>query len=527
MDAKKIILDGQNLTIEDVYRLTRETSVRVDIAERAKKKVHRSKDFLDQSGRSKKIVYGFNTGFGPMASYLIGLDQAATLQRNLIYSHAVGMGQPLEESQVLAAMVVRLNTLARGYSGVSFGLLQLLSDFINHRLIPIVPEHGAVGTSGDLVQLAHIALALIGEGEVFYRGQRQPVKGCLRRLGLKPHLLQSREGLALINGTAMMSGIASLLVSETEQLLGLAVRLGAWSLELVKGFDDGLAERLHNFRPHRGQKTIAKSMRSLLASSRRLQDRSEWQKALKTKTGGSHIEEEVQQVYSLRCIPQILGPVLDVWYKVKREVEIEINAVTDNPIIDPEKNNIWHGGNFHGDYIASAMDQLKMAIVKLTMLSERRTDFFLNSKINQRFPPFMNLNQPGLTLGLQGLQFVATSTTAQSQSYAYPHHLHSIPTNGDNQDVVSMGTDAALMTSKVIANAFVVATIEALTLAQGTEWDGKISQFSQSARNLFKKISRIIFWLEDHRPVASNLEKLGDQIRKKWDLKVPELNGAE
>ena len=513
-----MVLNGDNLRIEDVAYLVSSPEISVRIANSAITAVKKSYNFL-QKALTKKIIYGVNTGFGPMASHIVGRDQLVELQENLIYSHATGMGEPLDEHYVLASMAVRLNTLAKGFSGVSLPLIKHLQTYINHRIIPVVPEHGAVGTSGDLTQLAHIALALIGEGGVYYKGKRQVASAVLRRLRIKPYKLRPKEGLALINGTSMMTGIAALVCHEARRLISLSVRTGALSLELVHGFNDSISERLHSLRPHRGQIVVAQAMRDILASSRLLRDRRTFQRMFEVNDDTHKIPTEVQEVYSLRCIPQILGPVYDTLVKTSKEVEIEINSVTDNPIIDFKGKNFLHGGNFHGDYIAAALDQLKMTIIKLILLSERRINFFLNRNVNRYFPPFMNLKKLGLNLGLQGLQFVATSTAAQSQTLAFPQYVHSIPTNADNQDIVSMGTDAALLTMKVIENAYILLAIELVTLAQAVDFLGEKEKLSRSSKDLFEGIRRVFPKLTEDRIIVEELKRAVDLTNK-----VPILN---
>ncbi len=504
---KTVILDGSSLRIEDVYAIAYDAGISVDIAKTSLEWAHKSRSFLEKEF-NKKIIYGVNTGFGPMASHIIGRNELTDLQVNLIHGHAVGMGNPLPEAYVVAAMVVRLNTLVKGYSGVSVELLQQLRLFINKRIVPVIPEHGAVGTSGDLVQLAHIALSLIGEGEVFYRGKRERTAKVLRALHIKPYKLKPKEGLSLINGTSMMAGIASLLSVEAKRLASLSLRNGAFSLESVGAFEDSISEKLQKLRPHRGQRMAAQALRSLLASSRLLRYRERFQREFVVTSATHKIPERVQEVYSLRCIPQIVGPVLDIIAKVWGEVTIEINAVTDNPIVDLKTATFIHGGNFHGDYIAVGIDQLKASLVKLTMLSERRINFFMNHAVNDFFPPFMNLKKPGLTMGLQGIQFVATSTAAESQSLAFPHNVHSIPTNADNQDVVSMGTDAALIASRVIENAFIVMAIELITLAQATDFLGEKKEYSDSSRELFREVRKALPAIVDDRDLTPRLKNV-------------------
>lgn len=518
---KTITLNGTSLSIDDVYLVAHDPTVKVKIAPSAIGKIERTEKFLEKASQ-KKIIYGVNTGFGPMASHIIGRDEIIELQKNLIHGHAVGMGEPLPVEYVIAAMVVRLNTLLRGYSGISVALLRRYEKFINERIAPIVPEHGAVGTSGDLIQLAHIGLGIIGEGDAIYRGKRQPIAPVLKELGIPEYQLKPKEGLSLINGTSMMAGIASLLCVESRKLVSLAIRSGACSLESVNSFTDSLSPVLHQLRPHHGQQAVAKALRELTASSKLMRDRKEFQEEF-TVTDETHtIPESVQEVYSFRCIPQIIGPIFDTLRKVSGEINIEINSVTDNPIVDEKGKTFLHGGNFHGDYVAAGMDQLKAAIVKLTILSERRINFFMYSATNKSFPPFLNLKTPGLTMGLQGLQFVATSTTARSQTLAFPQHVHSIPTNGDNQDVVSMGTDAAIIAAEVIENAYIVLTIELISLGQLARFLDQTGSYSKPSQELINDIQKNFPPVVDDREASQDLSralqyaKTGSILNMQW-----------
>jgi histidine ammonia-lyase len=503
---KSITVDGEKLNLEKIQSILL-SKIEIEVDTQALATINKSYKFLNQQ-LQKQIIYGVNTGFGPMASHILGKDQIVELQSNLIRSHAVGMGDKVEDRFVLAAMVVRINTLIRGYSGVSPELINQLKTLINHRIIPIVPEHGAVGTSGDLVQLAHIALCLIGEGEAVYNGIRKPVKVIFKELGIQPLKLKPKEGLALINGTSFMSGIGSQVCLESERLLNLATKTGAMALELVRAFPDSFSKELNDLRPHNGQVFIAQKLRNLLEDSKLLRDRIEFQKNIKIEKDVKEIQDTVQEVYSIRCIPQILGPIYDTLQQTRKIIETEINSVTDNPILDLDSYIFLHGGNFHGDYVAVALDQLKMTLVKLTMLSERRINFFLNRNINKFLPYFINLKKPGLNLGLQALQFVATSTTAQNQTYAFPHNVHSIPTNGDNQDIVSMGTDVALLTEKVVNNAFIVLAIELVTLTQAVDYLEVQSKLSKSSLDIYTKVRSILPKLVEDRVLIDELEIL-------------------
>jgi histidine ammonia-lyase len=510
---KTISLNGTTLTIDQLDAFLNETEYTVHIDQSAIQAVAMAKNFVDQQAEGK-IIYGINTGFGPMASHIISSHQQLDLQRNLIRSHAVGAGEPIKQTYVLAAMVVRLNTLLQGHSGVSLQLIERMQSFINRRIIPVIPEHGAVGTSGDLVQLAHIALSIIGEGEVFYNGERRPTQDVLTELGMELiYQLEPKEGLALINGTAVMTGIVATQCVDARRLLETAVKNGAFALELVHAYDDGISEQLHALRPHPGQKEIARTLRELLKDSGLLKSRSGLHETVKAQDDVLELPQAIQEVYSLRCIPQILGPVHDTLTQVAQTVEIEMNAVTDNPVIDWERGEFLHGGNFHGDYIASAVDHLKIALVKLTMLSERRVNFFLNKNVNKFYPPFLNLKKPGLTLGLQGMQFVATSTTAGSQSLAFPHHIHSIPTNGDNQDVVSMGTDAALLAAKVIENAYIVLAIERVTLAQAIDFTQEADKLSRPIETEYRAVRDVFPVVIEDRAFSPELNAVVNLLK--------------
>lgn len=513
MNNKKLILKGDSLRIEDLERLLKNKEIIVDISNISKKKILKCKKFLDDNIKGK-IVYGINTGFGPMASRAIGDKQLKALQNNLIRSHSTGIGNPIDPDYVLLAMVIRLNMFAKGNSGVSLGLVNRLNEFINKRIIPVIPEHGAVGTSGDLVQLSHIALALIGEGEVFYNGKRQETKKVLKSLKMGVYELDPKEGLALINGTSVMTGIMVMNCLRARKILDLETRMGAMALELVRGYKDSFSEKLHSLRPHAGQIKIAENLRDILKKSKLLREREKCHLNEKIDDEGvCEMDECIQEVYSFRCISQILGPVYESLQKVWQTVEIEINSVTDNPVIDWENKKFIHGGNFHGDFISYSADSLKISLAKLTMLSERRINFFLHERINKIFPPFLNLNKPGLNLGLQGLQFVATSTTAQSQTLCFPQYIHSIPTNADNQDVVSMGTDSALIASKVIDNALSVLMIEMITLCQAVDILKTRDKLSPSSVEIFDITRNFIKTVIDDRVISKEMEVFLERLR--------------
>ena len=507
--ANSLFLDGTRLTTEELARFVDDSSWKIVLADEVLRRLDSAHAALMEKA-TKEIIYGVNTGFGPMASQVINKKDLLQLQKNLIHSHATGVGEPIAAKFILAAMVIRLNTLVRGNSGISSALARALCALINNRIIPVVPKHGAVGTSGDLVQLAHIAGVLLGKGEVFVSGVRMDAKAALKRAGLRPYALKPKEGLALINGTSVMTGIAALLFLSVKRLLDVEITQSATALDVIGGFDDSIDPHLHLLRPHEGQILIAERMRKHLKDSRSLQKRSEFTKATPLQDKAYQLPELIQNVYSFRCAPQILGPLSDTLAFVMPIIETEMNATTDNPVYLPQIKKFLHGGNFHGDYIATAIDQLKIPLVKLSILSERRINYFLDHSLNHHFPPFLNKQTPGLTLALQGLQFVATSTTADNQSLAYPHSLHSISTNASNQDVVSMGTDAALMLSEVVQNTAIVLAIEAIALAQAIDLLDRKEQrrLARASRAYHKRIRKNTKVVTEDRGLGRDVERI-------------------
>lgn len=453
------------------------------------KRVEESFNFLKEFS-ANKVIYGVNTGFGPMAQYRISEEDKLHLQYNLIRSHASGVGKPLDEKAAKAVMLARLNTLSLGKSGIHPSVVILLKDLVNKNITPLIFEHGGVGASGDLVQLAHLALVLIGEGEVFYKGERKPTKEVFELEGLKPINIELREGLGLMNGTSCMSGIGILNVYYTRRLLEISLRLSCALNEVVQAYDDHFSEALNGTKRHEGQQEIAARMRDLLADSRMIRKREDH---LYNPDNKEEIfKDKVQEYYSLRCVPQILGPVLDTLEFTEKVLEDEINSANDNPIIIPENRLVYHGGNFHGDYIALEMDKLKIVVTKLSMLAERQLNYLMNAKINEIFPPFVNLGKLGFNFGMQGVQFTAVSTTAENQALSTSMYIHSIPNNNDNQDIVSMGTNAATMCAKVINNTFEVLAIQAITVAQAIEYLQCQDKISSSSKNLYDEIRAIV-----------------------------------
>ena len=438
-----------------------------EIDDKRYNKLTSSFEFLEEFSKDK-IIYGINTGFGPMVQVRIEPDDLNNLQYNLIRSHSTGLGDPLSPSYAKSVVLARLNSMLQGNSGVSIGVIEKLQTFLNKDIIPQIPEHGSVGASGDLVQLAHLGLNLIGEGKVFSKGEWRPTADVLKEEGVEPLKLKLRDGLAIINGTSCMSGIAAINLIYAKRLQNLAIVASSIVNEINDSFDDSFSKELNEVKLHEGQNYVAKQMRNFLSDSKLIKQREELfndDNEIKRKT----FKNKIQGYYSIRCVPQILGPVVDTISYAQEVVENEINSTNDNPIVSPENNNVFHGGNFHGDYISLEMDKLKLVITKLTMLMERQLNYLLNDKLNWKFPPFINAGKLGLNFGYQGLQFTATSTTSENQALATSIYIHSIPNNNDNQDIVSMGTNSALLAKRVIDNGFQVMAIHLMALCHAVD----------------------------------------------------------
>ena len=468
--------------------------------------------FLERFARNK-VIYGINTGFGPMAQWRVEDSHLRELQYNIIRSHATGMGEPLDDIYVRAAMLARVGSFAQCKSGVHPELVALLTEFINRGICPFIPRHGSVGASGDLVQLAHIALCLIGEGKVHYKGRWRPTSDVMRECGLKPVTIRLREGLSATNGTSVMTGISAVNQLHAENLLRLATIAAVWMNEIAGSYDDLMAAPLNESRRHEGQIAIARRMREISKGSLRLLKReNKLYDAAHKDINVFH--DKVQPYYSLRCAPQILGPIYDTLHYSRGVIENELNAASDNPIVDPVTENVYHGGNFHGDYISLEADKVKIAMVRLAMVSERQLNYLCHDRINGILPPFLNLGTLGLNYGIQACQFTATSTTAECQTLAMPNYVHSIPNNNDNQDIVSMGTNSAELCSQVIDNCYQVLSILYLAMAQAVDCLKISGPLAPATRARYEAIRCLTPTITDDTPFYDDLAKIENFLKK-------------
>ncbi len=427
-------MDGRNLTLEQIEAVARGAPVR--ISEAARRRVERARDFVDRQFALGEAIYGVTTGFGRLANISVDPADAAALQLNLVRSHAAGTGEPLDVASVRAASALRANSLSAGHSGVKPETLDLIVAMLERGVTPVVPSQGSVGASGDLAPLAHMTLTLIGEGEALFQGERLPSATALERAGLRPVELGAKEGLALINGTQVMTGIAALGLLRAERLAAAADLIGAMSLEAYLATERVFDRRLNDLRPHPGQERVAANLRALLAESEIVR---------------SHAEcDRVQDPYSFRCIPVVHGAVRDTNAHVRRVAEIEANSVTDNPLVFPDDGEFLSGGNFHGEPIALAIDFLKIGVAELASISERRLYLLLNAE--DRGLPLFLARRLGLQSGLMIVQYTAAALVNENKGLAWPSSVDSIPTSAGQEDHVSMGMTSANNLLRVLGN---------------------------------------------------------------------------
>lgn len=502
------ILNGDNLTPKELYNLSA-NRIEIGVSDKAISRVKKSYEFL-KSVYSNFNLYGINTGLGPMAQISISDEKLVEMQYNLVRSHTSGFPNYLNDDNCKAVFVSRLNSLIRGHSSVSPDLINHMVTMYNHEIIPCIPLHGGVGASGDLVQLAHLALAIIGEGTVYFKGQRMPGAEAFSKIGLQPSKLVLRDGLALLNGTSAMTGVAALnLVNATAALEWMLI-FSVLINEVMEAFDDHLSVELNSAKQHFGQMKIAEHARNILKGSKLIRERNNhWDKV----KSDNFFKEKVQEYYSMRCIPQILGPVYDSLAYANNVIQNELNSTSDNPIIDIESGNILHGGNFHGDYISLEMDKLKLVMTRLSMLSERQLNYLLNNRLNGKLPSFINLRTLGLNFGLQGMQFTATSTTSENQTLSTSSYIHSISCNNDNQDIVSMGFNSACIAAKIIENTFEVITIEAVAVLQAVDALGIKEKLSDYNLNIYNELRLIFPLITSDRSPSYEMETLKNYLK--------------
>lgn len=492
-----ILLDGDGLTLAELERVAR-GGARVALAPGARERVVRSRAVVEDAVASGSIVYGVTTGFGRLADVAIPADRLEELQLNLIRSHACGVGPPISREDTRAIMLLRANVLAKGFSGVRPELIELLAEMLNRGVHPVIPEEGSVGASGDLAPLSHLALVLVGEGEAEVEGDVMPGAAALRRAGLEPVSLRAKEGLALNNGTQVMTGIGALTLTAAERLAATADTAGAMSLEGLRGTPDAFHPALQRARPHPGQIASAERLRALLAES-------------EIRESHRHDDPRVQDAYALRCMPQVHGAFRNALAYVRQVLEVEANSATDNPLIFPDEDGglVISGGNFHGQPVAQVLDLLAIALTDLASISERRIERLVNPDLSD-LPAFLT-REPGVRSGMMLAQITAAALVSESKILSHPASVDSIPTGASREDHVSMGASAARKARKVLRNAETVIGIELMCAAQALEFLTPLKP-GVGVRRAYDLIRERIAPLEEDRVLAPDIEVVREMV---------------
>ena len=494
-------LTGHGLGVADVVAVAR-GGRRVAIGSDSANRMRTSRAVVDRLVADGATVYGVTTGFGDLADVRIEPSQTAELQRNLLRSHAAGVGPPLDREVVRAMLLLRANCLALGLSGIRVEVAELLCEMLNAGVHPVIPRRGSVGASGDLAPLAHLALVLIGEGEAEHGGEVAPGGEALRRAGLDPVTLAAKEGLALLNGTQLMAGIGALALHDATLLADQADLIGAMSLDALRGTDTAFAAELHEARPHPGQQLSAANLRRHLAES---------------EIAASHRSDphRVQDAYSVRCMPQVHGAVRDALGHLSRVLDVEMNAATDNPLVFPPSERhpdgaVISGGNFHGEPLALAIDLAKIALAELAAISERRTARLVDAHLSE-LPPFLS-ERSGLSSGYMIPQYTAAALVNELQTLTHPSSVDTVPTSANQEDHVSMGATGALHLVDVLERVQTVLAIEALCAAQGLDFRAPLKP-GRGVAAAHAAVRRIVPHLVEDRPPSPDIGAVLDLVR--------------
>lgn len=498
-----LLIDGEHLTIKNVVDVARK-GFTVGLSDEAVLKIKKSRDYVDKLVEKETIVYGITTGFGKFSDTFISKKDTEALQRNLIISHSCSMGNPLPEETVRGVMLLRANALAKGFSGIRLETVNTLLEMLNKGVHPIIPEKGSLGASGDLAPLANMVLVMLGEGEAIYKDVRMPGKEAMAKADIKPVILTSKEGLALINGTPVMTAIGTLTVYDALNLIKTADIISSMTLEALKGITDAFDERVHKARGQKGQMITARNILRIIKGS-----------SLTTLQG----EIRVQDAYTLRCIPQIHGASRDAINYVKDIISIELNAATDNPLIFPEDDKVISGGNFHGQPIALAMDFLGIAISELANVSERRIERLVNPQLND-LPAFLT-KKGGINSGFMITQYSAASMVSENKVLAHPASVDSIPSSANQEDHVSMGTTAARKAGLIIDNVQKVLAIEAFAASQAISFrENPI--LGLGTKKVYEEIRKHVPPVEDDRIMYIDMERLNKMVKEEDFVRVVE-----
>jgi histidine ammonia-lyase len=491
-------LTGQPLSLSEIAQVAY-GQMPVAVAPSAHAGIQASRKVIEEIVARGGVVYGVSTGFGKLSDVHVPADELRQLQLNLVRSHACGIGRPLSIPEVRAMMLLRANVLALGLSGIRLEVIELLCELVNRGVNPFIPEKGSVGASGDLAPLAHLSLTLIGEGEAFYEGELLPGSDALKKAGLRPVVLEAKEGLALLNGTQAMHAVGGLAVFRAKRLARVADVAGAMSLEALKGTPTAFDPRIHNARPHPGQQAVAEHLRHLLRDSEIRQ---------------SHLagDPRVQDAYSLRCMPQVHGAVRGALAHCENVLEIESASATDNPLVFAETGDVLSGGNFHGAPLALALDYAAIATTDLMSISERRTDRLVNPDSSEGLPPFLSPHA-GTHSGFMILHVAAVALLNEAKGLAHPASVDNLPTSGGKEDHVSMGMTAALKLRTIVENAEHVLAIELLSAAEGIEFRRPLKA-GAGVEQAYERVRAISEAVDADRSMSADIARVAAAIRE-------------
>jgi len=491
-------LNGQPLTIQQIAGVAARRE-QVALAAEARERVERARQVVEQIVAEGRTVYGVNTGFGKLSDVSIDRADLRQLQLNLVRSHSCGLGEPLSEEEARAMLLLRANVLASGFSGARPLVIDTLIAMLEKGVTPVIPEKGSVGASGDLAPLAHLALAAIGEGEVFYNGERMPSAVALERAGVLPLQLEVKEGLALLNGTQAMGAVGGLALHRAERLVHLADVAGAMTLEALRGTPVAFDARIHEARPHPGQIAVAAHLRELLSDS---------------EIRKSHLDNDprVQDAYSLRCMPQVHGAVRAALAHAREVIEIESGSATDNPLVFSETGEVLSGGNFHGAPLALVFDYVAIALTDLLSITERRIDRLVNPDSNEGLPPFLT-PQPGISSGFMMLQVSAVALLNEAKVLAHPASIDNVPTDGGKEDHVSMGMTSATKLRSVVKLAEMTTAIELMTAAQALDYRAPLAP-GRGVKQAYNLVRGLVAPLTEDRATSKDIGQITDAIRR-------------
>jgi len=506
-----IALNGHNLSIPEVWQVAT-LQVPCELAAEARPLIRRSRELVESLAAQPRAIYGINTGFGPLSGFRVSNEDLAQHQINLLHHLTVGQGTLFSNAETRAIMITRANALARGYSGIREELIELIIAAVNRGVLPEVPSEGSVGASGDLVPLAHMAGLLVGFGHARVKGERLPATEALKKVGLAPLVLQCKEGLALVNGTSVMTGLAALATHEADRLLRWMELLTACLFQVLDGEPEALCQQAQKARGFRGQSLVAQrisdSLRTHPDFAKRIDDH-QWGTLPKSVDPGT----EIQDPYSLRCTPQILGAFQEAQWHVEQVVTRELNASTDNPLVFADTGMVIHCGNFYGQQIAMVSDYMRMGLIKMALLADRQIERLVNWRYSRGLPPLLAAGAPGLNTGFGGAQLLATSLAAEARLLGTPASIQTISTNANNQDVVSMGCIAAKMTRTALPLVWKLVAIEALALAQAADARGREKVLGGDYRKLYELVRGVSPELKGDRPLAEDIRLVTELLQ--------------